>query len=70
MTGQGAELLAPLLEPLLEEVARGMEPAELLTRLGDLYPRLDTARLEEMMARALLLAAVVGEDEARGEEKA
>lgn len=70
LTGQGAELLAPLLEPLLEEVARGMEPAELLTRLGDLYPRLDTARLEEMMARALLLAAVVGEDEARGEEKA
>lgn len=59
-----AALGRDLLEPLLREAAQGMEPAEMLARLGDLYPRLDTARLEEMMARVMLLAAIIGESEA------
>lgn len=65
---EAQNLLMPLLAPLLDEAARGMEPAALLTRLGDLYPDMDTAQLEELTARALLLAAIVGEDDARRKE--
>ncbi len=56
-----------LLAPLMDEIREGMEPVELLVRLGDLYPKLDTARLQELMARAIFLATVVGEASAAEE---
>lgn len=58
---------ADLLAPLMDEIREGMEPAELLVRLGDLYPKLDTARLQELMARAIFLATIMGEASAAEE---
>ena len=58
---------ADLLAPLMDEIREGMEPVELLVRLGDLYPKLDTATLQELMARAIFLATVVGEASAAEE---
>ena len=58
---------AELLAPLFDEIRGGIEPAELLVRLGDLYPKMDTAKLQELMARAIMLATIVGEASAREE---
>lgn len=56
-----------LLAPLFAEVRAGLTPAELLVRLGDLYPKMDSAALQELMARAILLATIMGEASATGE---
>lgn len=61
---------AELLAPLFDEIRDGIEPAELLVRLGDLYPKMDTAKLQELMARAIMLATIVGEASAREEADA
>ena len=58
---------AELLAPLFDEIRDGVEPVELLVRLGDLYPKMDTAKLQELMARAIMLATIVGEASAREE---
>lgn len=50
-----------LLAPLLEEVRTGLEPAELMVRLADLYPKMDTTELEEMLARVLFVSDLWGE---------
>ena len=39
-------------------------------RLGDLYPKMDTAKLQELMARAIMLATIMGESSAREEADA
>lgn len=56
-----------LLAPLFAEVRDGLTPAELLVRLGDLYPRMDSAELQDLMARAIMLATIMGEASATGE---
>lgn len=56
-----------LLAPLFDEIRDGVEPAELLVRLGDLYPKMNTAKLQELMARAIMLATIIGEASAREE---
>jgi len=61
---------AELLAPLFDEIREGVEPAELLVRLGDLYPKMDTAKLQELMARAIMLATIIGEASAREEADA
>ena len=61
---------AELLAPLFDEIRDGVEPVELLVRLGDLYPKMDTAKLQELMARAIMLATIVGEASAREEADA
>lgn len=58
---------AELLAPLFNEIRGGIEPAELLVRLGDLYPKMNTAKLQELMARAIMLATIIGEASAREE---
>ncbi len=65
-----SEACADLLAPLMDEIREGMEPAELLVRLGDLYPKMDTAKLQELMARAIMLATIMGESSAREEADA
>ena len=61
---------AELLAPLFDEIREGVEPAELLVRLGDLYPKMNTAKLQELMARAIMLATIIGEASAREEADA
>lgn len=55
------EAEAALLAPVLAAFAEDMPPEEALARLAGLYPAMDTAALEDMLARAFFVAAVYGE---------
>ena len=58
----GAMLAAmeELLEPLMEELRDGAEPADLLARLAELYPRMEGRKLEDLLARAIFVSEVWG----------
>lgn len=56
-----------LLAPLMEELQGGMEPGELLARLGELHPQMESRKLEELLARALFVSEVWGRVSAAGE---
>jgi phage gp29-like protein len=56
-----------LLAPLMAELQQGMEPGELLARLGELYPAMPGRNLEELLARALFVSEVWGRVSAAGE---
>lgn len=61
-----AQAAEALLAPLFAEM-RGLEPADLLTRLADIYPALPLGQLEELMAKAIMLAEIIGEASTREE---
>ena len=52
--------MQPLLEPLLKKVAAGARPDELLGMLAELYPQIDTAGLQERLARMIFVAKLWG----------
>ncbi|EGY27093.1 hypothetical protein DA2_0689 [Desulfovibrio sp. A2] len=58
----GAMLAAmeELLEPLMQELRDGAEPADLLARLAELYPRMEGRKLEDLLARAIFVSEVWG----------
>jgi phage gp29-like protein len=59
LTADGREL-DPLLEPVLAKVAEASSFEEILERLYDMYPRLDTSRMEELIRQATFAADVWG----------
>lgn len=61
-----AQAAEDMLTPLLQNL-RGLEPADMLPRLAEIYPALPTAHLEELMAKAIMLAEIFGEASAREE---
>lgn len=67
----GAMLAAmeELLEPLMQELRDGAEPADLLARLAELYPRMEGRKLEDLLARAIFVSEVWGRISAGEEER-
>jgi len=51
---------ADTLKPVIEFIRQGGDPIEAMQKLATLYPAMDTARLEEMLARAIFVAEVWG----------
>ncbi len=51
---------AQLLRPLMERVKQGVDPADLLADLGNLYPKLDDRALQDLLARVIFVGAVAG----------
>ncbi|WP_241159450.1 MULTISPECIES: DUF935 domain-containing protein [unclassified Desulfovibrio] len=49
-----------LLRPLLDDLAKGVTPEELQARLAELYPRMDTDELADILARAMFVAEIWG----------
>lgn len=58
LSGDPSKVLAPVLAPLLT-MARD-QPAELLGRLAELYPKMDSAVLFEQLYRAMFAAELWG----------
>jgi phage gp29-like protein len=49
-----------LLQPVFDRVKQGVDPAELLTDLAKIYPRLDDRALEDLLAHMIFIAEVWG----------
>jgi phage gp29-like protein len=60
VSGELQAHMETMLAPLMAEVRDGLPPDELMARLGALYPALDTAALEEHMARVLFVSELWG----------
>lgn len=58
-----------MLAPLMDEMRQGADPADLLGRLGELYPQMDSGQLEDLLARALFVAEVWGSLSASDEQR-
>lgn len=56
-----------MLSPLFSAVADGMAPEELMARLSSLYPELDSAALQEHMARVFFVSELWGRLRAQAE---
>lgn len=54
-------LMAPVLQPLLDLVAKSKDPTALMGTLTDAYPSMDTGKLEELLARMLFVAMIHGQ---------
>ncbi len=63
--GVAARLGRDLAQPVLEAAAA--DPDALGNRLGALYPELDAVGLEEVLARVMYVAELVGRDDAEGD---
>lgn len=57
----------PIVAPLMEMIRAGETPEQMLGALAEAYPDLDTARLEELLARAFFAASVYGRLAAGGD---
>ena len=53
-------VLAPVLEPLFNQVKDGVNPSELLGALAELYPQMNADDLQERLARIMFVATVWG----------
>lgn len=60
-------LMAPVLQPLLDLVAKSKDPTALMGKLTDAYPSMDTGKLEELLARMLFVAMIHGQLSANAE---
>ena len=49
-----------MIAPLLSAVNKGLPPEQLLGQLAELYPRMDTAGLQQRLARVLFVSKVWG----------
>lgn len=49
-----------MLAPLLSAVSKGLPPEQLLGQLAELYPRMDTAGLQQRLARVLFVSKLWG----------
>jgi phage gp29-like protein len=56
-----------MLAPLMAEARDGLPPDALMARLGALYPALDTAALEEHMARVMFVCELWGRVNGKGQ---
>lgn len=61
------QAMEQLLAPLMADLHNGMEPGELLARLGELYPHMPSNQLEDLLARAIFVSEVWGRVSASGE---
>ena len=60
-------LMTPVLQPLLDLVAKSKDPTALMGKLTDAYPSMDTGKLEELLARMLFVAMIHGQLSASAE---
>ena len=58
--GNLSGVLAPVLEPLFNQVNDGVNPSELLGALAELYPQMNADDLQERLARIMFVATVWG----------
>lgn len=48
------------LKPVVQFIQKGGDPQEAMARIADVYPEMDTAFLEDMLARAIFVAEIWG----------
>lgn len=62
MTAQTQQaLMTPVLEPILKLMTAAKDPADALGKLADVYPQMDTAQLEALLARMFFVAMIHGQ---------
>jgi phage gp29-like protein len=57
-----------LLEPVLSALAEGLTPDEILGKLGDWYPQMNDAALQEILQRGIAAADAIGRLEVQNED--
>jgi phage gp29-like protein len=60
LSGDLQPIAEKMFQPLLDALADGMTPEDLSMRIGEWYPKLDDAALEDLLARAILVADLHG----------
>jgi phage gp29-like protein len=55
------------LKPVVQFIQKGGDPQEAMARIADVYPEMDTAFLEDMLARAIFVAEIWGRLSAEAE---
>lgn len=63
----GAAVLDAVLAPIVEALAAGHSPQELIGMIADWYPRMDDAALTELLARGIFVAELHGRHSAQAE---
>ncbi|WP_334158664.1 DUF935 domain-containing protein [Oryzomicrobium sp.] len=64
---QAQAAMEKALKPVVQYIQKGGDPQEAMARIADVYPEMDTAFLEEMLARAIFVAEIWGRLSAEAE---
>ena len=65
-----AAALEAALGPVVKYIQKGGDPVKAMARIADIYPDMDTAFLEQTLARAIFVAEIWGRLSADAEAKA
>lgn len=64
---QAQAAMEKALKPVVQYIQKGGDPQEAMARIADVYPEMDTAFLEDMLARAIFVAEIWGRLSAEAE---